>query len=354
MMHLCDNIDLEVRIYEFHGERSNSKDSIHRSRGFTIIEVLVVITVIGILVALLLPALQQASEASRNIQCRNNLKQIGLALNQYETTFYAYPFGVGGGGPPGGEPRWSAQSQILAYMDQRLVFDAMNFSGVPWLHDPVYSPMNRTALKTEISTYLCPSDATFPRDPLGMAANSYRACAGTLPMNLEKDYTTPTRKGKNNGVFWYQSAVRQAEIRDGLSNTAFFSERCIGTYQMSDPLSGYYKARNSINACISASLPGVRFFQDQFELSGERWGDGDDFYTRYHHILPPQSNSCLLGCAQDYGCPNVITATSRHRSGVNILLGDGSVRFVNRSVSATIWTALGTINGREVIDSTGF
>ena len=353
-MYICNTNDYDDDFHDHRGGGSRDIASYLRSCGFTIIEVLVVIAVIGILVALLLPAVQRAREASRNIQCRNNLKQIGLALNQYETTFYAYPFGVGGGGPPGGEPRWSAQSQILAYLDQRLVFDAINFSGVPWLHDPVYSPMNRTALTTGISTYLCPSDATFPRDPLGMAANSYRACAGTLPMNLEKDYTTPTRKGKNTGVFWYQSAVRQAEIRDGLSNTAFFSERCIGSYQMSDPLSGYYIARNSINACIAASLPGVRFFQDEFELSGERWGDGDDFYTRYHHILPPQSNSCLLGCAQDYGCPNVITATSRHPSGVNLLLGDGSVRFVNRSVSVVIWTALGTIHGREVIDSTGF
>ncbi len=332
--------------------RSTNQRSTFAS-GFTLIEVLVVITIIGILIALLLPAVQSARESARRVRCQNNLKQIGLALNQYESVFRVYPFGVGGGGPPGYEPRWSAQTQFLSYLDQGLVFNSLNFSGVPWMVDPVYSPMNRTALTTSISTYLCPSDSDYPRDPQGMAPNSYRANAGTLPVNLENDYPSPGGKGRNNGVFWFQSAVSPAAVWDGLSETAFFSERLIGDFNRSDPLFNYYIVSKTVSSCAQAQAD-TPVFQDAYELSGERWADGNMLYSRYHHILTPQSKSCLLGCRQDFGCPNVITATSRHPSGVNMLLGDGSVRFVKQSVNVTIWQGLGTINGGEVLDATQF
>src|SRR5262245_1019233 len=110
-----------------------------RGRGFTLIEVLVVIAIIGLLIALLLPAVQAAREAARRLQCQNNLKQIGLALANYESSKGCYPFGVGGGGPIGSDPgsvsRWSAHSQLLPELEQGTVFNALNFGFVPWGHE---------------------------------------------------------------------------------------------------------------------------------------------------------------------------------------------------------------------------
>ena len=115
---------------------------------------------IGILAALLLPAVQAVREAARRAQCASNLKQIGLALANYQSALRASPFGVGGGGPPANVVnRWSAQSQLLPYLDQPALFNALNFVGTPWLNfNPVFGPMNQTAITTNIAGFLCPAD----------------------------------------------------------------------------------------------------------------------------------------------------------------------------------------------------
>ena len=153
----------------------------HQRRGFTLIELLVVIAIVGLLVCLILPAVQAAREAARRMSCSNNLKQIGVATASYVTTFSVYPFGVGGGGPSHFLPRWSAQSQLLLTMEQTSVFNAINFAFVPWGHHRVYSPPNLTALTTRIDAFLCPSDPDRIHDLYGLAHNSYRACAEPWP-----------------------------------------------------------------------------------------------------------------------------------------------------------------------------
>jgi prepilin-type N-terminal cleavage/methylation domain-containing protein len=217
-----------------------SYTGLHRPRtvGFTLIELLVVVTIIGLLIALLLPAVQSAREAARRIQCQNHLKQIGLALANYEASKGCYPFGVGGGGPVGTDPgsvsRWSAQSQILAELEQGTVFSALNFALVPWGHEPILSPPNLTALTTRIAGFLCPSDRDGIAEPYNLAHNNYRACAGTKPYNVH--FGTPDDRGVNDGVFWYQSSVRPALLLDGSSQTAVFSERCLGDSGKPDAL----------------------------------------------------------------------------------------------------------------------
>jgi len=322
--------------------------------GFTLIELLVVVAVIAILVGLILPAVQAAREAARRVQCTNNLKQMGLALANYETAKLVYPFGVGGGGPPGREPRWSTHSQLLPFLEQGELFNALNFAGVPWLHDPVYSAANRTALTTGVAGFLCPSDTDQITELSGLAHNNYRACAGTLPLNLEKDFLVPGGKGRNNGAFWFQSAISPSHFRDGASSTAAFSERCLGNSARPDPRSDHYMTGSSVEACRGAGLPATSRLADPYEWSGERWGDGNALYTRYYHILPPQMPSCLLAGTHDYGNPVVITATSRHPGGVNMLTADGSVRFVKETVAEPVWKALGTIAGQEIVDPSQF
>ena len=198
-----------------------------QARGFTLIELLVVIAIIAILIGLLLPAVQAARESGRKLQCQNNLKQIGLALANYETTLQVLPFGVGGGGPPGFVPRWSSQSQLLPFLEQGPLFHSLNFADVPWGHHDTYSPPNLTALRVQLAGFFCPSDSDTINDLYGLAHNNYRASAGTLPYNLRDD--SPDLTGKNNGAFWYQSSTRLAAIRDGTAGTAAFSERCLGT-----------------------------------------------------------------------------------------------------------------------------
>ena len=218
--------------------------------------------------------------------------------------------------------------------------------------NPEFGPMNQTAVTTKIAGFLCPADVDRIDDPLNTAHNNYRACAGSLPYNLKND--SPDLTGRNNGGFWYQSAVSPGQVTDGLSMTAFFSERCLGSTAVPDPFADYYLTDDTVADCRLAGPINSPRLTDPYEWSGGRWADGNSLYTRYNHALPPGYPSCLLGGSQDYDSQTVVTATSRHPGGVNLMTGDGSVRFVKASVSATVWTALGTVAGGEVIDADSY
>ncbi len=315
--------------------------------GFTLIEVLVVIAIIGVLVALLIPAVQMAREAARRGSCINNLKQIGLALAGYESMHAVYPFGDGGGTPPGFLPRWSAHSQLLPFLEQRSVYNALNFSGLPWAHHPIYGAPNATGLLTQLTVFLCPSDVGFILDQDGTSCNNYRACAGTLPINLVDDPVKNT--GRNDGAFWFQSAVKISAISDGTSSTAAFSERCLGNSTQPDPLGDVYEVVPTLAPCEQASPATTPRYAHSLEWSGQRWSDGNAFYTRYHHYLTPQMQSCTTGIADTDG-QLAETATSRHPGGVNLLTADGSVRFVKQTIAPATWKAMATIAGGEVVN----
>jgi prepilin-type N-terminal cleavage/methylation domain-containing protein len=173
-----------------------------RNRGFTLIELMVVILIIGVLCSLLMPAVATSREAARRGQCLNNLKQLALAAASYETIHEAFPYGVGGGAPPGPGrvPRWSAHSQLLIALEQVNAYDAINFGGVAWMADQVFGPPNQTALATKIAVFPCPSDSDWSADPFDLGHVNYRGNAGTLPYNLAADSPDGTGSGAAIGA----------------------------------------------------------------------------------------------------------------------------------------------------------
>lgn len=319
-----------------------------RERGFTLIEMMVAILIIAVLMALILPAVQSARESARRATCICNLKMLVLATANYESTHGVFPYGVGGANPPGPGrvPRWSTHSQLLPYLEQGPLYNALNLSGVAWLADPVFGPPNASVLRTRISAFLCPSDTDPGGDPFDLGHVSYRGTAGTKPWNLAAD--SPDGTGHNDGLFWFQSAVRLSTITDGTTNTAAFSERCLGGPWAMGREADYYMVDTNPASCTGMSPTTAPRYGVAHEQSGQRWGDGALFYTRYNHVLPPNRPSCLLGGTTDHESPVVVSASSRHPGGVNYATADGAVRFVMDSINAEAWQAKATIAGADL------
>lgn len=185
-----------------------------RVPGFTLVELLIVLAIIGVLVALLLPAVQAAREAARRLQCQNHLKQIGLALQNYEGISRCLP-----GARTGTPHLWSGSAQILPHLEGNAVFDAIDFK---------YSPLqaaNAAAVRSIVPTYLCPSDSPDRLHP-NFGPNNYVANAGT---GVQSAGSFRPEDGLQDGVFFDRSAIRFAQVTDGLSNTAAYSETIKGT-----------------------------------------------------------------------------------------------------------------------------
>ena len=303
-------------------------------RGFTLVELLVVIAIIGILVALLLPAVQAAREAARRTWCVNNLKQIGLASHNYHDTFKTLPFGQDGTGD-----RYSALSLLLPFMEQNTLHDTIDF------RLPYSAPANDAARLTEIDMLRCPSDRENPLPQTGGATN-YMANKGNGI--VWRDATGPNAAlPPPNGIYYYHSRIRFADILDGTSNTASFSERILadGSNGIVSPVADVFfhpgapmTQDEAVQLCDALDITNLA---NQFPLfMGAPWIDGQHTYL---HADVPNSRSCGFFTI----LRAVMPPSSHHPGGVNLLLCDGSTRFVAETVDIAAWRAAGSRDGGE-------
>lgn len=346
-----------------------------RNSGFTLIELLVVIAIIGVLIALLLPAVQAAREAARRSQCVNNLKQIGIAIHNYVSTYTVLPFGKGpsyAASMPGTPvyARWSAHSQLLQFIEQGNLFNAINFDIPPetpgMAGDVPFMPAfpgipgpNATSSRTQVNTFLCPSDG--PTAPNWPGGTNYLGNLQSWACDLsESNPSTVAPAETISGIFYYLSGVRMATVTDGLSNTAFFSEKIRGTGTRdrdarsdSIVITPVTTLEATLQTCRGMNPnTGTRLTMRQ----GMSWVMGEMCCTSYNHVDVPNAKTCAgTGFPGNMAnMPMQVPPSSHHSGGVNTLMGDGSVRFIKDSISLATWRGIGTRDGGEVISADAY
>ncbi len=339
-----------------------------RRRGFTLIELLVVIAIIAILIALLLPAVQQAREAARRSQCKNNLKQIGLAVHNYMDTHRVLPFGKGATYTgAAGYARWSQHAMLLPFLEQVSLYKSINFSAAPSTPGmggviafmPAFVSANAgndVAARTLISAFLCPSDA-YPSDPW-QGQNNYAANQGgwLCDRGDSPGAAAVATTEVQTGVFYFLSSVRSSDVKDGLSQTAFFSEKRRGT-GIPDPKTDLFVTPSQTSLALTYSTcQGINTATATPLTSkwGYSWVMGENCCTLYNHVSTPNTNSCAGFPVPATGMTDMsmqVSASSWHPGGVHVLMGDGAVHFSNNSIDLTVWRAVGTRKGGEAITS---
>ena len=317
------------------------------SCGFTLVELLVVIAIIGILVALLLPAVQAARESSRRMQCSNNIKQIGLAMLNYENQHKKLPPGHLETGTDGSSYRhqFSFAAFILPHIEQSNVYDLIDWNSGS------SDAVNKTAGSVTIKTYICTSDPIakgFVAE--GYAPTNYLANQGVKCTCRDHCVGSSGTDSACTGVFGHNTFTLLSDIKDGLSNTLCVSETLKSD---GDPATlddnyifdtGKSFTADDIDACQSAS--------PKFSIRGCRWIDGKTYYNMFNASRAP--NDPRFDClASANGCSN-FAARSAHPGGVNASMIDGSVHFLTDNIAVSVMQALGTKAGGETIDTKAF
>jgi prepilin-type N-terminal cleavage/methylation domain-containing protein len=344
--------------------------------GFTLVELLVVIAIIGVLVALLLPAVQAAREAARRSQCSNNLKQFGIALHNYHDIYNAFPPRKGGtsaGSPNGNSNRLSGFIHLLPFMEQKPLYDQHEAGGIidttmtdypkggPNAWNTAYPPWRQ-----QIKIVLCPSDKPV-LNSASQAKHSYAFCAGDQVQNINNNNTFL------RGMFGGSRYKGFNHLTDGSSNTIAMSERVWGNNLGIVTASGQdvrtATAHNvaSVNtnpgSCL-AQATGKQFIGVEIKARfGFLWVDGQAERMAFTTILPPNAPSCTNDANVNADANGgVLNPASYHPNGVMGLMGDGSVRFITETINCGntslppvaqgpspygVWGALGSTEGSE-------
>lgn len=347
-----------------------------RRRGFTLVELLVVIAIIGILIALLLPAVQAARESARRTQCNNNLKQLGIALHGYHDVWNVFPYRMGGTSFTGttsvqsNEYRVSAFVGLLPYIEQQALYNLITSRsiGTTGINFPPYGPVpwqtTYIPWHTNIPALICPSEAGQTRVSGNTIARTNYCFSVGDGINNNSGSSNP------RGLFGSRSSIGFAQILDGSSNTAAISERVIGSNSQDVKGGIAYNVGTAIKnnplICLATASNGKYLTGSHVAWAGKRWPDGTLCYTGFTTVLPPNSPSCIWqNWDGDWG---ISSPSSNHPGGVLVTMADGSVQFVNEFIDTGslglpapssgpspygVWGAMGSKDGGEMHGQAG-
>jgi len=325
-----------------------------RARGMTLVELLVVIAIIGILISLMLPAVQAARETARRMSCGNNMRQIGIAMQNHHAAKDKLPPGSVAKeyrevpNTPWTFYRWSALAQLTPYLEQSNAYNTLDLSKPLYTVTFSVTPENAYGASLIVPLFLCPSDRG-ERVHSQFGPTNYATCAGSGGGG-----GTPL---KTDGIFYVNSETRITDIKDGSSNTVALSESLLGVSGSAarDPQSAY---RFTFAAPLTVAACDRPLSWNYADPRGFSWVNGEYRNTLYNHFLAP--NSPVTDCigVRMGGGPDVIYtpfgwrgARSNHPGGVNTLRADGSLGFTSNTIDMTAWQAHATRNGSEVISS---
>ena len=307
--------------------------------GFTLIELLVVIVVIGLLAALILPAVQSAREAARRASCGNNMRQLGIALNAYDSSHSCFPLGSNG-------EMYSLHSMLLPSMEQVPLFNSINFQYSAFGSIGSIQGPNYTAVQTKIAAFICPSDhqTTFEyTSQTNYAGNGGFDIASRGANGIFVDATVEN----------FKSPIRFQAITDGASNTLAMTEWAVSSSDdpgRQDRLTMAYDLPKMSPSpsfeSVAAQCAQISGAQGSLVFGKKaQWIMGEYTFTLLNFTAVPNGNSCKVKAdVSNY----VVTSGSRHNHGVNGLFADGHVSFINDTIHLASWRALATSSTGDI------